>query len=63
MGHREQEILEGRGHTTVAPTALQPALIGKFGDGGNTIAGAWELSEHGTSWKVDFDLTCSKVRG
>lgn len=36
--------------------------IGKIQDGGNTIAGRWEVSEDGKSWKVDFDLTYTKVR-
>jgi hypothetical protein len=36
--------------------------VGKFSDGGNTIAGQWEFSEDGTKWEVDFDLTYKKVR-
>lgn len=36
--------------------------IGKIMDGGNTIAGQWEISEDGKSWEVDFDLTYRKVQ-
>jgi hypothetical protein len=44
---KSKKYPEGRGHTKVAPTE----------------GGAWEFSEDGTSWKVDFDLTYTKVRG
>lgn len=30
-------------------------------DGGNVIEGQWEMSEDGKTWKVDFDLTYTKV--
>lgn len=36
--------------------------VGKIQDAGKTIAGHWEFSEDGESWKVDFDLTYTKVR-
>jgi hypothetical protein len=35
--------------------------IAKFSRDGKTLAGQWEFSEDGTSWKVDFDLTYTKV--
>jgi hypothetical protein len=38
---------EGRGQTKVAPAE----------------GGAWEFSVDGIKWKVDFDLTYTKVRG
>jgi hypothetical protein len=34
-------------------------FIGKIRDG--VIAGQWEMSEDGSNWKVDFDLTYTKV--
>lgn len=37
--------------------------IGKISDDGRTITGRWEMSEDGTSWKVDFDLNYEKVAG
>jgi len=37
-------------------------FIGRFTGGGNTIAGAWEFSEDGNNWEIDFDLTYTKVR-
>ena len=35
--------------------------IGKISDDGESIAGQWEMSEDGKSWKVDFDITYEKV--
>ena len=35
--------------------------IGKIGGDGKAIAGQWEFSEDGDSWKVDFDLNYTKV--
>ncbi|HEX2679666.1 MAG TPA: hypothetical protein VHQ03_00050 [Candidatus Dormibacteraeota bacterium] len=35
--------------------------IGKLVGDGKTIAGQWEFSEDGESWRVDFDLTYRKV--
>jgi hypothetical protein len=32
-------------------------FTGAFSDDGDTIAGAWELSDDGTNWRHDFDLT------
>ena len=34
--------------------------IGTIKDGGSTIEGQWEMSEDGTNWHVDFDLTYRK---
>lgn len=36
-------------------------FTGKISDDGQTIAAQWEMSEDGESWKVDFDLTYTKV--
>ncbi len=35
--------------------------IGRIKDAGKTIEGQWEFSEDGKSWRVDFDLTYTKV--
>ena len=37
--------------------------IGKISADGKTIAGQWEFSEDGKSWKVDFDLNYAKAAG
>jgi hypothetical protein len=31
-------------------------FIGRIADGGDTIRGAWEASEDGSEWRVDFDM-------
>jgi hypothetical protein len=36
-------------------------FIGKFGDDGNTITGAWEKSTDGLHWELDFNLTYRRV--
>jgi hypothetical protein len=37
--------------------------MGKLSDDGRRIAGRWEFSEDGKSWKVDFDLNYTKAAG
>lgn len=32
-------------------------FTGRFEDGGDTIAGRWELAEDGANYRTDFDLT------
>jgi len=34
-----------------------------FAEGGSVIRGAWEISEDGTAWRHDFDLTYRRVAG
>ena len=36
---------------------------GRFSDDGRTIAGRWEIAEDGEDWRVDFDLTYTRVDG
>jgi hypothetical protein len=36
-------------------------FTGTFFEDGNTIAGRWEISEDGKTWKTDFDLTYTRV--
>ena len=43
------------------PLELCQRLIGAFGDGGEMIGGAWEISENGQDWRHDFTLTYRKV--
>ena len=31
-------------------------FVGRIEDGGTTISGAWETSEDGSEWRLDFDL-------
>jgi hypothetical protein len=38
-------------------------FTGKISEDGTTIAGQWEVSEDGKSWKVDFDLNFTKAAG
>lgn len=37
-------------------------FTGRFEDGGDTIAGRWELARDGTSFETDFDLIYRRVR-
>ena len=37
-------------------------FIGRFEDGGDTIAGRWEMAEDGADFRTDFDLTFRRVR-
>lgn len=34
---------------------------GTFSDDGQIIRGSWEQSSDGSQWKLDFDLTYTKV--
>jgi hypothetical protein len=36
-------------------------FVGRFEDGGNTIAGRWELAEDGVNFQTDFDLIFRRV--
>jgi hypothetical protein len=37
-----------------APNGIK--IMGRFEDGGDTIAGRWEKAEDGTSFETDFEL-------
>ena len=37
-------------------------FAGTFSDDGNAIEGAWEISDDGSTWEHDFDLTYTRVR-
>jgi hypothetical protein len=37
-------------------------FTGTFGDNGDTIIGVWELSEDGSTWKRDLELTYTLVK-
>jgi hypothetical protein len=43
------------------PLELCQRLIGAFGDGGEMIRDAWDISENGQDWRHDFTLTYRKV--
>jgi hypothetical protein len=36
-------------------------FTGAFDDDGNTITGRWEMSNDGSSWTPDFDLTYARA--
>jgi hypothetical protein len=36
-------------------------FTGRFSTDGRRITGRWEIDEHGTGWRTDFDLTYTKV--
>ena len=35
-------------------------FVGRFGQGGTTITGRWEMSEDGAEWTADFDMQYRK---
>lgn len=37
-------------------------FIGRFADGGDTIAGRWERSDDGETFETDFELTYRRLR-
>lgn len=37
-------------------------FTGTFSDNGDTIIGIWELSEDGSTWKQDLELTYTRVK-
>jgi hypothetical protein len=37
-------------------------FTGTFSDDGTTIAGRWEMSDDGETWKTDFDMTYTRVK-
>jgi hypothetical protein len=43
------------------PLAFHQRFIGTIADTGNTITGAWESSDDGTTWSNDFDLTYRRL--
>jgi hypothetical protein len=44
-----------------SPLDFSQRFTGTFSDDGKTIDGRWEISDDGTSWELDFDLTYTKV--
>jgi hypothetical protein len=44
-----------------SPLDFSQRFTGTFGDENRVIRGAWEMSEDGTTWRHDFDLTYRRV--
>ena len=44
-----------------SPLDFSQRFTGNLGEGGNTIAGAWEICRDGKTWEHDFDLTYTKA--
>ena len=45
-----------------SPLDFAQRYIGTFSDDGQSISGAWEINNDGTTWEHDFDLTYVKIR-
>ncbi len=43
------------------PRRFSQRFRGTFADDGATIRGAWEISDDGSSWRKDFDLTFRRI--
>jgi hypothetical protein len=44
-----------------SPLDFSQRWSGRFSDDGNTIEGAWEISNDGETWEKDFDLTYRRI--
>ena len=44
-----------------SPLEFCQRFIGAFGDGGEMIRDAWDISANGQDWRHDFTLTYRKV--
>lgn len=44
-----------------SPLDFSQRYTGTFGDDGKEIAGAWEISNDGETWELDFNLTYQKL--
>jgi hypothetical protein len=44
-----------------SPLDFSQRWSGRFSDDGNTIEGAWEISNDGETWEKDFDLTYRRL--
>jgi hypothetical protein len=44
-----------------SPLDFSQRFTGTFSDDGETIDGRWEISNDGSNWEHDFDLTYTKV--
>jgi hypothetical protein len=45
-----------------SPLTFSQRFRGTLTDDGDTIRGAWEASDDGSDWKLDFDLTYKRSR-
>jgi hypothetical protein len=50
-----------RDRADFSPLEFCQRFLGAFGDGGDVIRGAWEISEDGQDWRHDFTLTYGKI--
>jgi hypothetical protein len=44
-----------------SPLNFSQRFTGTFSDDGKTIDGRWEISDDGSTWEHDFDLTYTKI--
>jgi len=45
----------------LSPLDFSQRYTGRFSDEGDTIEGVWEISDDGTTWEKDFDLTYRRI--
>jgi hypothetical protein len=48
-------------HRVASAPDFSQRFTGHFSEDGNTIAGRWEISNDGSTWSHDFDLTYTRV--
>jgi hypothetical protein len=49
-----------RDESDFSPLDFSQRFVGRLGDDGRTIAGAWEICHDGETWEHDFDLTYTR---
>jgi hypothetical protein len=61
MGFRDGVWTLVRDAPDFTPLSFSQRFTGTFADNGKTINGAWETSDDGMHWQLDFDLTFTRV--
>jgi hypothetical protein len=50
-----------RDEPDLSPLDFSQRFTGRFDETADTIAGTWEISNDGTAWERDFDLTYERI--
>ena len=61
MGFDEGTWTLSRTTPDLSPLDFSQRYTGRFSDEGDTIEGVWEISDDGTTWEKDFDLTYRRI--
>jgi hypothetical protein len=61
MGFDGNEWTLLRKEPDFTPLKFSQRFIATLEDGGDTIAGRWEAAQDGSTWELDFELTCRRI--